>query len=30
MKIVLKSTFLVAVLALGVLGINNSFAQGDN
>ena len=30
MKIILKTTFLVAVLATGVLGINNVFAQQDD
>ena len=30
MKIVLTTTFLVAVLAIGIFGINNAFAQGNN
>ena len=29
MKIILTITFLVAVLGIGVLGLNNAFAQGD-
>ena len=29
MKIVLTTTLLVAVLAIGIFGINNSFAQND-
>jgi hypothetical protein len=30
MKIVITTTFLVAVLATGLFGINNVFAQGDD
>ena len=30
MKIVLTTTFLVAVLSIGIFGINNAFAQGNN
>jgi len=30
MKIVLTTTFLVAVLAIGIFGINNAFAQGND
>ena len=30
MKIVLTTTFIVAVLAIGIFGINNAFAQGNN
>jgi hypothetical protein len=30
MKIVLTTTFLIAVLAIGIFGINNAFAQGNN
>jgi hypothetical protein len=30
MKLVLTTTFLVAVLAIGLFGINNAFAQGDD
>ena len=29
MKLVLTTTLLVAVLAIGIFGINNSFAQND-
>ncbi len=29
MEIVLTTTLLVAVLAIGIFGINNSFAQND-
>ena len=29
MRIVLTTTLLVAVLAIGIVGINNSFAQND-
>lgn len=29
MKIVLTTTFIVAILGIGLLGINNTFAQGD-
>ena len=30
MKIILTTTFLVAVLAIGIFGINNAFAQEND